>query len=152
MTFTRGIYVLAGVGLAVLLSSCGDGPPPNNASNSGPSGTANVAPPQNSPTTDATPRQPGRFDRASYSSLDGKNSVTLVSPTELEYRTGGRTFACQYTRDEAGRIRAVVEANGTKTVEYFSEIPDGLVSEDGTRYYTAAALDRAILQAKTDEL
>ena len=140
MTLRRGVSSAAGLTLMAALTSCGDVPKPADTG---------LRPP---PVKDlAQVVELPKFERASYAALDGKSSIALVSPNELELTRDGKTYSCQYTR-EASRIRAVIEAAGTKTVEYFNDGADGLTADNGTRYYAPGTLEIARLQARGDEL
>ncbi len=140
MTVYRGAISVAGLALMISLTSCGD--------SSAPTGAVPAPRLQDVP---AQVVELSRFERTSYTSLDGRSAIALVTPNELELTRDGKTYSCQYTRD-GNRIRLALEAAGTKTVEYYNQSQDGLVADNGARYYAPLALELAKLQAHGDDL
>jgi len=60
--------------------------------------------------------------------MDNLQSLTIVSPTELEFTAGGPIYLCAYTKQSDG-LRAVLAAEGK--VFYFRYDSNGFISPDG---------------------
>ena len=102
----------------------------------------------------ATKVAPEPFKGAVYRSSNDSVALTLISPDEAEYSTGGQTFLCKYTRQD-GRIRMILTAFGSNQVLYFRETSVGLSGNDGTSLLSAdqyAAVKEQRRQAQQAEM
>jgi len=80
------------------------------------------------------------FAKTSYYTRGRRQSIKIMSSTEIELSESGSNFVGSYTR-EGKRIRAVIETLGTKQSLYFLETSEGLQAEkDGTMYYNESSL------------
>ena len=75
-----------------------------------------------------------------YYARGRRQSIKIISSTEIEISSGGNNVVGSYTR-EGNRLRAVVEMFGAKQSHYFLETSEGLQAErEGTMYYDEASL------------
>jgi hypothetical protein len=83
----------------------------------------------------AARNEPPAFDRVSYQTSDGKSSVMLVSPDDLEFRgPDGRTQACKYSTQD-NTIHFTVGDHEW----IFERRPGELLADNGTVYLDLAA-------------
>lgn len=141
MHCNRFTKCLQAIPLLFVLASCGDTQKPADNPQKSPS---------TSPAIAIAPPEVPKFERIRYSAVNGTTVIELISPHDLEYKKGDKIFLCQYTR-ESGQLRIVVEAAGSKTVDYFNEGPEGLTSAEGARLYLPPALELAIQHAREDD-
>ncbi len=92
------------------------------------------------PATEGQPKP--SFKRLAYSTADGRESITIISSTELEISTGEvASIICRYTR-EGDVIRAVKTVLGTNQAVYYNVVADGLQDKKGRIFYSPSALAR----------
>jgi hypothetical protein len=77
-----------------------------------------------------------------FSSLDGRQRMTIRSRTELELLHDGANLICTYDKT-GGSMRVIAEINGTKQALYFTPIEHGFRSQDGIALLDAEGLASA---------
>lgn len=83
-----------------------------------------------------------------YTTLNGDQSVKVRSGTEVEITLKGgfggpTTLLGQYSIESDGRLRVVMEAIGTKQVNYFTVTGDGIKGDDGITLYSRRSIATA---------
>ena len=78
-----------------------------------------------------------------YSSLDGKRVVEVISKNELEIKMKGDIILANYGFKD-GKVRIVYTVYGTKKVEYYEIIKEGLRDKKGNILYTKSARIKAL--------
>lgn len=98
----------------------------------------------------ATHTQAQPFKGETYRTADDRSSVTLISPTELEFRTSeGPTLLSTYTKQNDA-LRIVFTKLGTNEVKYFHFTPEGIRSDDGRIFFAPEPLQIAQSQRRLE--
>jgi hypothetical protein len=90
------------------------------------------------------------FEKQSFRSFDGVESLVLLSRSDAELTERGTTFVCKYT-EENGAIRITAEIMGTKQALYFQRVPQGLRSSYGTILLSPASYSVALEEQRKEQ-
>jgi hypothetical protein len=86
-----------------------------------------------------------------YSLLNGRETMEVISSSELEITERGTTFVAEY-EFKGDKLRVVANVMGTKQVQYYLLTNEGLKDEKtGEVYYSKAGLVKAKEKLKEEE-
>lgn len=86
-----------------------------------------------------------------YSLLNGRETIEVISSSELEMTVEGQTILAEYNFKE-DKLRVVANVMGTKTVQYYLLTNEGLKEEKtGQVYYSKTALVMALERQRAEE-
>jgi hypothetical protein len=90
------------------------------------------------------------FTKESFQTIDGQESLTLMSRDEAELRERGTSFVGKYT-EENGKIRVTATIMGTNQAIYFERVPDGLRSSNGVLLLSPVSYASAVEQQRKEQ-
>lgn len=90
------------------------------------------------------------FEKQTFRSLDGAESLVLTSPSDAELTERGTSFVCKYTEDN-GAIRLTADIMGTKQALYFQRVSQGLRSSYGTILLTLGSYAAALEEQRKEQ-
>lgn len=98
--------------------------------------------------------QPGveakAFHGEIYRSMDGQQTLTVISPDELELREGGTTLLCKYTK-QTDALRVIMTEFGTNQVLYFRFMEYGLQDAKGNILLSPLSYATALEQQHVEQ-
>ena len=69
-----------------------------------------------------------------FRSADGRTTIKILSPDQLELTTDARRNVCSYSR-YADSLRVVATSLGSVQILIFKVAPEGLIADDGTQFF-----------------
>lgn len=88
--------------------------------------------------TKTTVKKPS-FKRVVYTTADERQSIIMISSSELEIANRDGNTVCKYTK-ENGVIRAVMTGFGGSQAVYYNIVAGGLQDKNGVMFYSPTAL------------
>lgn len=88
-----------------------------------------------------------------YRTLSDEKIIAIISPSELEFRTGGKNIVYDYNL-EGETLRITITENGQKEAIYLKLVPNGIEFKDGTVLFNEAGYEAhaKFLRTKGKEL
>lgn len=97
---------------------------------------------KHSPQSSIPENKTSQFKRQEFVTLDGANTIALVSTNECELTDGRDTLLGEYQRN-GEKLRIVVKTMGTSLVQYYDIAPEGIRdTRSGRVYFTPEVANR----------